>query len=118
MALITPELAKEYAARSVKVRAERKRLAAEAAAAPPPEMPTSVESDEYQRVRLARLRAQLDRVDGMLACEKDTRKLRDLAAVAKDLEEQERRLSGRSLPPTLKAPAKPRARPGAPAPLD
>ena len=76
------------------------------------------EPDDHRARRLLRVREQLDRVDSMLATETDPRRMRDLAAVASDLEEQERRLSNRSLPPTLKAPARQRSRAAAPGPLD
>ena len=65
-----------------------------------------------------RVRAQLDKVDRMIAEERDPVKLDRLASTSARLEEQERRLSNRSLPPTLKAPARQRSRPAAPGPLD
>jgi hypothetical protein len=68
------------------------------------------EQDEvYRNKRLSRVRKQLELVDGMIEVETDAAKLDRLASAASRLNEQERQLSNRSLPPTVKAPAgKPR----------
>lgn len=123
MALFTKENARQMAARAAllrKLRAEAKKAAVYSE--PPTGNATAAQQplndDSHRGMRLMRVRAQLDRVDAMLATETDTRKLRDLATVAKELEEQERRLSNRSLPPTLKAPARQRSRPSSPSPID
>lgn len=53
--------------------------------------------------RLERVRRQLDRVDAMLAEETDPARIDKLCAASSKLEEQERRLSDRSLPPVRRA---------------
>ncbi len=64
------------------------------------------EADEFRRTRLSRVRAQLNAVDKAIASELasdcDASKLDRLASAAMRLNEQERQLSNRSLPPTLK----------------
>lgn len=61
------------------------------------------DQDTYRTKRLARVRKQLDLIDGMLETETDPTKLDRLASAQSRLSEQERQLSNRSLPPTLKA---------------
>jgi hypothetical protein len=74
----------------------------------------ATEADEFRRMRLARVRAQLNAIDkaiaGELAGDCDPAKLDRLASAAIRLNEQERQLSNRSLPPTLKAGPVPRAK--------
>lgn len=67
-----------------------------------------IQADEFRRMRLARVRAQLNTLDKLIADEMakdapDPAKLDRLASAAIRLNEQERQLSNRSLPPTLKA---------------
>ena len=63
----------------------------------------SGDGEPHPSLRLSRVREQLDRIDGMLRTETDPVKLDRLAAASSRLEEQERRLSQRSLPATLRA---------------
>lgn len=63
----------------------------------------SEEAEKHRKLRLLRVRKQQDRVDEMLLVEDDPAKLDRLASAAIRLNEQERQLSNRSLPPTLKA---------------
>lgn len=76
-------------------------LARKALAADPAEKQRMAEL--FQEQRLVRVRKQLEKLDGMLESELDPAKIDRLASAAARLEEQERRLSNRSLPPTLKA---------------
>jgi hypothetical protein len=55
-------------------------------------------STDYQKVRLARVRAQLARVDEMIDEETDPKLLNQLAQAQDRLAEQERKLAGRPLP--------------------
>lgn len=66
------------------------------------------EADNRRKLRLLRIRKQQDRIDGMLLVETDPAKLDRLASAAARLNEQERQLSNRSLPPVLKASPAPR----------
>lgn len=101
MALFTKENAAEMARRSALARETLK-----ARAADPTNEPH--EADEFRRMRLSRVRAQLNALDKAMADELakdklDASKLDRLASAAIRLNEQERQLSNRSLPPTLKA---------------
>lgn len=95
----------------VKFNSETARLAAIKSHAPtsarnvqPVEVDTEAQqADEFRRLRLARVRAQLTSIDKMLADEKDPGKLDRLASASIRLNEQERQLSNRSLPATIKA---------------
>ncbi len=60
-------------------------------------------AERHRKARLLRVRKQQERVDEMLLAEDDPAKLDRLASAAIRLNEQERQLSNRSLPPTLKA---------------
>lgn len=64
---------------------------------------TAQDQDIYRTKRLVRVRKQLDLVDGMIEAEQDPAKLDRLASAQSRLSEQERQLSNRSMPPTLKA---------------
>lgn len=64
---------------------------------------TEATIDRFTQDRLLRVRKQLEKIDRMLEEELDPAKIDRLASAASRLEEQERRLSNRSLPPTLKA---------------
>lgn len=110
----------EMARRSAAVRAARKaqcQLNPSVKPKPDPASPNDAETlpkDELPELshgerRLARVRRQLDRLDAMLLREKDPAKLDRLAAASAKLEEQERRLSNRSLPATVRLDSK---RPG------
>lgn len=73
------------------------------AATPPPAPEPSAEqpqpqADMFSQKRLVRVRSQLTRIDNLLASESDPAKIDRLAAASSKLEEQERRLSDRSLP--------------------
>lgn len=63
----------------------------------PPEQPQAA-TDTFSQKRLLRVRSQLTRIDSLLAAETDPAKIDRLAAASSKLEEQERRLSDRSLP--------------------
>lgn len=73
-------------------------------------------ADKYRKLRLLRVRKQLDLIDEKIFQElsdnTDASKLDRLASAVLRVNEQERQLSNRSLPPTLKAnqdkPRKPR----------
>jgi len=102
MALITRETAAEMQRRATaSVLAEKARLADPAEKQKQAEM--------FQEKRLVRVRKQLETIDGLIEAEMlgggDAAKLDRYASAASRLEEQERRLSNRSLPPTLKASA-------------
>jgi hypothetical protein len=75
---------------------------------------------DYQQLRLMRVRMQLDRLDAWLLKETDPAKCDRIAAAQARVYEQERQLSGRSLPPTQKpsAPAKSRSQASEPTPLE
>jgi len=60
----------------------------------------------YQEIRLARVRAQLDKLDAWILSEKDPQKLDRLASAQAKLAEQERQLAGRPMPGSLKPVAK------------
>lgn len=65
-------------------------------------------AEKFQEQRLVRVRKQLETIDGLIEKEmakdsSDPGKLDRLASAAIRLNEQERQLSNRSLPPTLKA---------------
>lgn len=69
--------------------------------------------DSFQAERLVVARAEIVRLDGLIADEENPKRLRDLYSALDSASERERRLSGRSLPPTIRAPSKsPRQRPG------
>jgi hypothetical protein len=59
-------------------------------------------ADSYVSERLSRVRLQLDRVDGMVMTEKDPQKLDRLASAQARLAEQERIMSGRPLPGSMR----------------
>lgn len=121
MPQFTPQNAKEMAQRSAEARRLNRQRAEEAALLPPQvaqSVPQAAE-DTYVLTRLLRVRGHLDRIDRMMASEQDPKRLRDLAAVTRDLEEQERRLSGRPLPGSKRPRPEPAKKiSSAPAPLD
>ena len=100
MALITAATAREYAAKAV----EAKKQAAIMREQGEPAKPL-LPDEKYRILRLSRVRRQLDKIDEMIASEPDPQKLDRLASAQMRLAEQERQLSGRSLPPTIR-PAK------------
>ena len=100
MALFTAENAAEMQRRGVeaKLSAKEERIV-EA-------LSVEVESqnaEKHRKLRLLRVRKQQERVDAMLLVETDPAKLDRLASAAMRLNEQERQLSNRSLPPVIKA---------------
>lgn len=97
MALITTETAREMSARGL----EAKRQAALLRANGEPAKPL-LPDEKYRILRLSRVRRQLDKIDDMIADEDDPQRLDRLASAQMRLSEQERQLSGRSLPPTLR----------------
>lgn len=68
---------------------------------------TPVHSPNFQQERLSRVRAQLTKIDAMMASETDPSKLDRLASAQARLSEQERILDGRPLPGSHR-PSKPR----------
>jgi hypothetical protein len=107
MALFTAENAAEMAKRAADAKLAAKEQTKLAALSP------EVEADfaeKHRKLRLLRVRKQQERVDKMLLEEMDAGKLDRLASAAIRLNEQERQLSNRSLPPTLKAGPVPRAK--------
>ncbi len=108
MAVFTAENAREMAARAN----EAKRLAALQAAngdLPKPLLP----DEKHQKLTLSRVRAQLERCFQMMAKEEDPGKMDRLASAIARLNELDRQLTNRSMPPTLKANAVPRRKPSA-----
>jgi hypothetical protein len=65
-------------------------------------------TDEFSRARLARVRAQLNRIDDLLEAEVDPQRLDKLASAQSRLAEQERQLAGRPLPGSLRPTAEKR----------
>ncbi len=53
---------------------------------------------DYRQLRLVRVRAQLDRIDGMIEKENNPQHLAQLATASDKLAEQERLLAGRAAP--------------------
>ncbi len=107
MAQFSVENAGEMARRAVQVREARKDAAKQAtiAAFVSPE-----DADKFRDRRLSRVRLQLNLTDSAIEKELakrsiDASQLDRLASAAIRLNEQERQLSNRSLPPTLKADA-------------
>ncbi len=94
---ITKENAVEMQRRSAAAQRARKEAQLKAVADIP------LDSEEFRMRRLNRVRAQLERVDRMIERETDPSRLDRLASAVARLNEQERQLSNRSMPPTLKA---------------
>jgi hypothetical protein len=105
MALFTAATAAEMQRRAI-----AKQLADKARLASPAEK--QLIAEKFQERRLVRVRKQLETIDGLIDAEMagdcDAARLDRLANAAIRLNEQERQLSNRSLPPTLKAGAVPR----------
>jgi hypothetical protein len=99
MARICSANAREMAARSARVRRERKNAEHILAAFTQPEQ---VLAGDFPRQRLARVRVQLDRLDEMMMKEKDPQRLDRIASAQAKLAEQERILDGRPLPGSRK----------------
>lgn len=100
--------AREMGLLGAKVRWERAReakLAAELAADAPeePQANSKLLTDKFTADRLRRVRKQLEKVDRMIDTETDPQKLDRLASAAARLNEQERQLSNRSMPPVIRA---------------
>ncbi len=117
--MFTSENAAEMARRANDARAARK-LSEERAIKRFEEKPP--EAEEFRNDRLTRVRLQLKAIDRTIDRElakrfPDAAQLDRLASAAARLNEQERQLSNRSLPPTLKANAPAvRRKPSSPAP--
>jgi uncharacterized membrane protein YccC len=103
MPQFTTETARE-AQRQSAIKRRANRIASRQEGPCQPANQPAKEPDTHPFARLARVRTQLDGVDDALALELkrgdklDAQKLDRLAAASSRLEEQERRLSGRSLP--------------------
>jgi hypothetical protein len=106
---ISKENARELSAIGNKVRWDAYRAAKLAEENAKLKPATEGEIDGFNQARLLRVRKQLKKVDDMIDEETDPSKLDRLASAAIRLNEQERQLSNRSLPPTLKA-SQPRAK--------
>ncbi len=102
MALITPQTAKEMAARSHQARNER--IEKLRIAANPVPLPAD---DSYVQRRLYRVREQIEMLSTMLDNEDDPQRIDRLASALARLSETERQLAGRPLPGSLK-PSSPR----------
>lgn len=105
----TRENASEMARKGNLIRWSRERAKAD------PVQFAQTESEDFREKRLSRVRAQLQAVDRAIEKELgkrdlDASQLDRLASAAIRLNEQERQLSNRSLPPTLKANAAPSKR--------
>jgi len=92
----TPEEARAFSLKGHAAIASKKLVQPEPLPEPKPDR-------TFSALRLARVRKQLKRIDEMLLTEDDPAKLDRLAAASSKLEEQERRLSDRSLPAVRKA---------------
>ena len=115
MPLFTTANAREMAARSHAARLKRatqREAAREVAPGLPQAKPQQDDDTLFIAKRLARVRKQLDRIDGMIEKEIDPMKLDRLASAQARLSEQERLLAGRPMPGSFR-PKKPpeRARP-------
>jgi hypothetical protein len=109
MPLFTTATAREMAARSHAARLKRttQREAARVVAPGFPQAKPQQDDDAlFIAKRLARVRKQLDRIDGMIEKEIDPMKLDRLASAQARLAEQERILAGRPMPGSLR-PKKP-----------
>ena len=91
--IINRENAREMSARGNAAKARRLQELRDAAKPPPPNP-----NDPFTLRRLARVRGQLDKLDGMIEHELDPQKLDRLASAQMRLAEQERILDGRPLP--------------------
>jgi hypothetical protein len=114
MALITAANARLYAAKSAIARqnnrnSELRRLAeadelrtrlVQTAVLTDVQAPTPV--DEFIQRRLLRVRAQLERLDDLLADEDDSKTIKELSEALSRLQDQEQKLSGRPGPGTLR----------------
>ncbi len=110
--MITAANASELAAKSHEARRLAK-LMLENGDVPKPLLP----DEKHQKLTLSRVRAQLERCFQMMAKEEDPGKMDRLASAIARLNELDRQLTNRSMPPTLKANAPARrqksAQPGA-----
>jgi hypothetical protein len=109
MPLFTTANAREMAARSQAARRQRttqREAAREVAPGLPQTNPQQDDDALFIAKRLARVRKQLDRIDGMIEKETDPMKLDRLASAIARLAEQERLLAGRPMPGSFR-PKKP-----------
>lgn len=105
MALFSRENAAEMAKRAAAVKLARKEAGLLGLLTPEIE---AQNADNYRKLRLLRARKMLDKLDEKIFAELDAEEtdaaaLDRLASAALRFNEQERQLSNRSLPPTLKA---------------
>jgi hypothetical protein len=100
MPVITSSNAREMAAKSAEARKQRK-LAADYTAALP--APDPQRADSYPEMRLTLVRRHLAKIDSLMEKETDPQKIDKLANASTKYQEQERILSGRSLPPTIRS---------------
>lgn len=111
--LITRENAVEFAHRSAESRRRNRAARIEQAARERQALEDlariTVPNDEYVQKRLARVRAQLDKIDAQLLNEHDPQRVERLAAASSRLAEQERVLAGRPAPGAYR-PSAPRRR--------
>lgn len=103
----TKENASEFARKSRRVIAERLAELQEAADIvkafkDSQRTASGIAVDEYTLARLGRVRKQLDRLDKWMLAEPDAAKMERLAGAQARVAEQERQLSGRSMPPNQK----------------
>jgi hypothetical protein len=110
MARFNTANAREMAARSIEARKQRNAVPAL------PPLPPIQEADQYARERLARVRAQQDKIDAMILTERDPQKLDRLASASMRLSDQEFALAGRPKPGNLKHVAPKYVRPQLPEP--
>lgn len=104
---ITAEIAREFALRSAAARRLKREREEQARLNPPAPTASNIgdAEDTYRQARLARVRVQLARIDNMLERETDPQKLDRLAGASSKLSEQERQLSNRPMPPTVRTAA-------------
>jgi hypothetical protein len=98
MARFTAANAREMAARSVDARKQRNSVPAL------PPLPPVQPADQFAKERLARVRAQQERIDAMILAETDPQKLDRLASASMRLSDQEFALAGRPKPANRKVP--------------
>jgi hypothetical protein len=115
--LFTKETAAEMARRSHAPGSARFLQPVETPQPPQPTPPPAIvpatlaeiPTQDFIGLRLSRVRAQLDRLDALLAATTDTKAIKELADATKRLQDQERELSGRPLPGSRRPAPEPRA---------
>ncbi len=106
----TPEQAREAARLSNAAQALKRASTPETKADEDAAEELAATPDGFHARKLMRVRAQWNSLDRMIAAETEPAKLDRLIAALARIEEIERRLSSRSLPPTLRAPPERRGR--------